>query len=364
MSFTPRQQLRWASLLVLSIVLSAAFDAFGLPAGRLLGPMVAAIVLAVLGFDVTVSRPWFVAAQGVIGCLIARGVPVSMLSTLTDHWLSFLAGVVAVTVIANALGWLLSRMDVLPGATAIWGSAPGGASAMMIMAADHGADVRLVAFMQYLRVVCVTVIASLVAHWWSGTSVAPHASPAPSLLLLPTDWLGFGATLVVALGGAALGQRLPIPAGGLLLPMAAGILMQDVLGLPIQLPPLLLAVAYAIIGWTIGTRFNRQVLLVAMRSLPKMLASVLVLIVLCGAFGAVLVRWAHVDPLTAYLATSPGGADSVAIIAAGTAVDLPFVLTMQVLRMLFVMATGPTIARMLTTQLERSGRGKGTAPPA
>ena len=359
MPFTPtRQQLRWAALLALSLVLAMLFDAFGLPAGRLLGPMVAAIALAVAGRDVRVPGPAFIAAQGVIGCLIARGVPASIGSTLAAHWPVFVGGVVAVTVLANALGWLLSRWNVFPGDTAIWGSAPGAASAMMIMAEAHGADVRLVAFMQYLRVVCVSVTASLVAHFWvrNTGSTAPHMTAAAHALLLPpASWAGLGATLLLALGGSAVGVRLRLPAGGLLLPMVGGFVLQDVGGVAIELPPLVLAVAYALVGWTIGMRFNRQVLAVTFRSLHKVLASVLVLIVLCGAFGAALVQWAHVDPLTAYLATSPGGADSVAIIAASSPVDVPFVLTMQVLRMLFVMATGPTIARMLARQVQRAG---------
>jgi uncharacterized protein len=71
---------------------------------------------------------------------------------------------------------------------------------------------------------------------------------------------------------------------------------------------------------------------------------------------AALVRWAHVDLLTAFLATSPGGADSVAIIAASSPVDMPFALTMQVLRMLFTMATGPAIARLLASHLHRRRR--------
>jgi membrane AbrB-like protein len=339
------------ALLALSALLSWIFDHFGLPAGRLLGPMVAAIVLSVTGSDVRVPRPAFVAAQGVIGCLIARGVPGTVLATLSDHWLVFIGGVVAVTVLANALGWMLSHWNVLPGDTAIWGSAPGAASAMMIMAEAHGSDVRLVAFMQYLRVVCVSFTASVVAHLWirnGSTEAAAHAAAAASSLLVPPgSWPGLAATLVLALAGSWVGVRFRLPAGGLLLPMVGGFLMQDFAGIRIELPPLLLAVAYAFVGWTIGTRFNRQVLAVTFRSLPKVLASIFTLILLCGAFGAALVRWAHVDPLTAYLATSPGGADSVAIIAASSPVDVPFVLTMQVLRMLFVMATGPAIARML-----------------
>jgi membrane AbrB-like protein len=352
-----RQHWHWAALIALSVALSAVFDAIGLPAGRLLGPMLAAIALSLRGANLLVPRMAFVAAQGVIGTLIARGVPGSIMPTLSAHAMVFVAGVLVVTVLANGLGWMLSRWRVFPADTAIWGSAPGAASAMMIMAEAHGADVRLVAFMQYLRVVCVSFTASLVAHWWIGHGPQPAAAiaaaAAPSLLLAPASWTHFGITLVLAVGGAIVGARLRLPAGALLVPMVGGIALQDFAGVPIELPPLALAVAYAFVGWVIGSRFNREVLIATLRSAPKVLLSIFTLIVLCGCFGAALAHWAHIDPLTAYLATSPGGADTVAIIAASTPVDVPFVMTMQVLRMLFVMATGPTIARMLSRRLHR-----------
>ena len=344
-------------MLLLSVLLAAIFEMLGLPAGRLLGPMVAAITLAVLGHEANVPRRAFLAAQGVIGLLIARGIPASMLATLSEHGAVLVAGVVTVTLLANALGWMMAQWKVFPGDAAVWGSAPGAASAMMIMAEAHGADVRLVAFMQYLRVVCVSLSASLVAHWWikSGGGAGAPSVAAASLFAAPAHWGGLAATLAVALGGTWLGVRLRLPAGALLLPLVAGVLLQDVGHVAIELPPLLLAVAYAFIGWTIGARFNRQVLAASVRSLPKVLAATMLLIVLCGGLGALLVRWAHVDPLTAYLATSPGGADSIAIIAASSPVDVPFVLTMQVLRMLFVMATGPAIARTLSRHIRRRG---------
>jgi membrane AbrB-like protein len=345
-----RAQWHWAALIALSLALSAVFDWIGLPAGRLLGPMVAAIVLAVRGVTLAVPRPAFYAAQGIVGVLIARGIPGSIIPTLSGHWFVFIAGVLIVTVLANGLGWLLSSWRVFPGDTAIWGSAPGAASAMMIMAEAHGSDVRLVAFMQYLRVVCVSFTASLVAHWWIGHGTAVAAA-APSLFTAPVSWTNATVTVLVAMVGTAIGVRLRFPAGALLAPMLTGVAQQDFANIPIELPPMVLALAYAFVGWVIGSRFNRQVLFVTFRSAPKVLAAILALILLCGAFAAALVEWAHVDPLTAYLATSPGGADTVAIIAASTPVDVPFVITMQVLRMLFVMATGPAIARMLSRKM-------------
>ena len=53
------------------------------------------------------------------------------------------------------------------------------------------------------------------------------------------------------------------------------------------------------------------------------------------------------DPLTAYLATSPGGADAVAIIAASSPVDMPFVMAMQIGRLFVAILVGPSLARII-----------------
>jgi membrane AbrB-like protein len=134
----------------------------------------------------------------------------------------------------------------------------------------------------------------------------------------------------------------------MLLPLAVGLALKLSGIMPIVLPPWLLAISYAVIGWGIGMRFTPDVIAHAASTLPRVLISVLCLIGICGLFALALVVFAGVDPLSAYLATSPGGADSVAIIAASTKVDVPFVMTMQIARFLFVVATGPATARLLS----------------
>ena len=68
---------------------------------------------------------------------------------------------------------------------------------------------------------------------------------------------------------------------------------------------------------------------------------------LCGVVAGLMVVFAGVDPLTAYLATSPGGADSVAIIAGSAQVDAPYVMAMQLARFLVVVFLGPFLARRI-----------------
>ena len=121
----------------------------------------------------------------------------------------------------------------------------------------------------------------------------------------------------------------------------AAVAVQVGWGLTPGLPPALMALAYAAIGWSVGLRFTRAVLLHAWRALPQVLAAIGLLMGAGMALGAVLVGAAGLDPLSAYLATSPGGADSMAVIAATSAVETSFVMAMQLARFLMVLVTGP-----------------------
>jgi membrane AbrB-like protein len=202
--------------------------------------------------------------------------------------------------------------------------------------------------MQYMRVVLVAAIASLVARLWVGTSAAaaPHVHWFAAIA-----WKDFTATLLIAGLGGALGRGSRMPAGGLLVPMIAGAALEGTGIIHITLPPWLLATSYAFLGWSIGLGFTREILSHASRALPKVLLANLLIIGACGALAFVLVRAAGVDPLTAYLATSPGGIDSVAIIGAASKVDLSFVMALQTLRLVVVLIAGPPLARFIARRL-------------
>ena len=338
-----------AFLIVASLIFVVALQALHLPAAILLGCMCGAIVLAVGEAKVNIPRSLFFAAQSVVGCLIARSLQPAIAFEIIKDWPLFLIVVFSVIATSGALGWLLMRSQVLPGTTAVWGLAPGAATAMVLMADAYGADTRLVAFMQYLRVLLVTVVASAVARFWVA---APAASMPAVAWFPPIAWGALAATLLVVLLGVAAARRWRIPSGSLVVPMALGVALQGGGVLTIELPPALLAVSYAVIGWSIGLRFTRPILAHAARALPRVLASILALIAICVGFAALLTRFAGIDPLTAYLATSPGGADSVAIIAASSPVDVPFVMAMQIARFFTVLLIGPHFSRFIAKRYQ------------
>ncbi|TCR06747.1 AbrB family transcriptional regulator [Neorhizobium sp. JUb45] len=336
--------LRWIALLLVSAVIVFLLELMHLPAALLLGPMATAVLMATMGGGVRIGSRAFTSAQGIIGMMIASNMPLSLFSELKSDWPIFIVGVFSTVAAAAFLGWLMARTKLFPGTTAIWGSSPGAASAMTLMSAGYGADMRLVAFMQYVRVVCVVLAATIVARFMGVTIVDEQAT----VWFPPVDWLAFAATIAAALVASWVGMRLKVPGGPLLLPLAAGMVLKFSGVMPIVLPPWVLAISFAAIGWGIGMRFTREVVAHAARALPRVLLSVFSLIAICGCFAAGLVHFAGIDPLSAYLATSPGGADSVAIIAASTNVDVPFVMAMQVTRFIFVVITGPATARLLS----------------
>ncbi len=122
----------------------------------------------------------------------------------------------------------------------------------------------------------------------------------------------------------------------------------------IELPQPLLAAAYALIGWTIGLGFTRAILVHAWRALPQIILSILALIGFCWLLALVLEAAIGADPLTAYLATSPGGMDTVAIIASSSNVDVSFVMAMQTARFVMVLLLGPTLARYLAGRASKA----------
>lgn len=105
--------LQWGMLCVLSLLLSIGFLAVHLPAALLLGPMIAGIIFSMRGITLQLPRSAFLAAQAILGCMIAQNLTGSILTTLAANWPIVLA-ILLVTLLSSAIvGWLLVRYSSL-----------------------------------------------------------------------------------------------------------------------------------------------------------------------------------------------------------------------------------------------------------
>lgn len=335
---------QWLALLICAGAFGQLLHALAVPAGLFLGPMLVAIVFGVSGARLHLHRQVFRFGQGCVGLLVAHSVTWAVLVSMAQSWHLMLLATFITVLLSALVGLGTVRFGGIPGSTAAWGTAPGAASAMVSMAEDNGADGRVVATMQYVRVVCVVMIGSLVSHLLGATPGAGAVAHAPVALEGP-HLLDILLSLGVVLVGITLGNRLP--AGALLTPLLLGGALQLSGLLTIRLPEPLLAVAYGAIGCYIGLRFDRQTVRYVWKRLPTMIAGALALIVLCAACAYLLALAMGTDFLSMYLATSPGGLDAMAIIAVETHADVGLVLAMQTLRLFGVILTGAFCARQI-----------------
>ena len=340
----PKTLSRFALLLAITAVTSTSLHLLHVPAGILLGALAAGIIVAVNNRAIHIPHLAFTFVQTVIGCLVASSITLDSLKSIKNNWLLFIAMVVSVIIVSSLMGWYLTQKRLFPGTTAVWGTSPGAALIMTIMSENFGGDPRLVAFMQYLRVTMVTLGASLVAWIWGTTT---HAAAQTITANAPFDYPGFAVTIAICLACTLSAVALNWRFAPTLLPMALGTAV-NLSGLSdIVLPAWLYAGSFIVIGWSIGLRFTREILRHAVNLLPLLVAVFLGMMLLCAAIGLACAGVMEIDPFTAYLATSPGGMDAVAIIAATSGGDASFVMAMQTTRFILVTLIGPALASFI-----------------
>jgi hypothetical protein len=152
-------------------------------------------------------------------------------------------------------------------------------------------------------------------------------------------------TVLVAVLGAWAGTRLRLPAGALLGPLILGVALAELGVVQLAWPPGVPQAAYLVLGLWVGLLFDGASVRRAGRLFPFVLASAVGLVLACAALGWALAALTGIDGMTAYLATTPGGIESVAIVALGTGADAPLVLAVQMLRLLAVVFAGSLLGR-------------------
>ena len=149
--------------LIAAFVGAALREYLRVPAGALLGAMIAVAVVNISPAPVLELPGWAkFAAFTALGWAIGQGISMEVLRSLIDK-----AGLIAVTVGALLLfGALMAmfavRMDLLDPATAYLATSPGGLSQMTALSAAVGADAAVVATLHTFRILATVFIAPLI----------------------------------------------------------------------------------------------------------------------------------------------------------------------------------------------------------
>ena len=355
--------LSWAMLLLGSGLLILGMRQVDIPGALLIGPLMAGIAVALLRPGLAVRREAALFSQAVLGCLIAAVMTPAMLAMLVPRW-PLLLGANALLIIGIAvIGLVATRLRIIPGTSAIWGLSPGAASAMVVLAEDYGGDRRLVALLQYLRLVglafFVVAFGTAFGNALEGAPQIAVPGAAATRWLARPDAVSLASVLALSATSFLAARFLSWPSLVIFGPVLGGIALQLAGIVTLAVPPLLSAAAFCIIGWNVGLGFTRDTIRESYRMLPRIVLLVLAVLMLCLGLAAAFAATAHVDYITAYLSLNPGGADVVLVTAAHLDVDLPLVMAMQVARILMVMLTVPTIGKLAAAACLRHDKTDG-----
>jgi uncharacterized protein len=349
----------WLVVVGLTAASGLAFDLLGIPTAALFAALFVGIGYALVARrrPLGVHESGVTIGQALIGVALGAELHPSTLRAVAGDWLGVSVVTLGTLAVSLAVGVLVARRGGVNLATGALGLVAGGASGIVAIADEIGADSRLVAFMQYLRVLVVVLAAPLVAFALLEGDHAGTGVPEPSGAGLPTD-LAFTAGCAVV--GVLVARRLRVTAGSLLVPLvlAAVVAGTGVVGEP-SVPGALETLAFVLIGWQVGLRFTAATIREAQALLPWVLAAIAVLIVACAGLALLLVPLADVSFADAYLATSPGGL--YAVLAASVAIEAntTFVVSVQILRVFVMMLAAPPLVRLLV----RAERARRSAVP-
>lgn len=356
--------LLWAIVGLVTFFAGSLVEAVGMPAPHLITGLVAGLVLALTGLvrrtGAVLPRLVYLAAQAVAGVLLGTYFSLSALTQTGWALIPLVLVTLATLAISVAAGLFLARVTDLDEPTASLGMIAGGSAGIVAAATDLHADARLVAVLQYVRLIVVVLSAPLLVRF----VLAPHGTYAAigaKEIEATASISGYVLTIGIAAIGAVVGTRLRIPAGALIVPLVLTALGGG-LGLwnDLQPPETVREPAFIVIGLAVGLGFDLTVLRRAAHAAPAALATILAIVAICGALAAVVAATTPVSLLDAYLATTPGGINAVLVTAFAAGANTSLVFGLQGLRLFLMVLAAPILVRWL---LAREGRAPATREP-
>lgn len=349
--FRPRVAARWVAIVAAAVAVGEGGQALGFPAAHLVGSLMLGVLLALSNvIRDQVPRRVNLTTQSLLGLSMGTYVTASAVSRLAQSALPLLAVTVATVVVSLGIAIVATRVGRIGRATAALGMMPGGSAAVVASADDVGADARLVAVMQYLRLAVVAVSAPMIVQW---VASAPQAggSPRPGdgpwrLLIFNADSqvVSLVAAVALVLVGRAVGRLFRLPSAALLGPMLiAAIVTASPIDLEFAPAGALEVMMFTMVGLDVGLRFTRATVLRLRKLLPLVLACTIVLNVVVALLASGLSALTSISLSDALLATTPGGINAVLATAAATGSDVGLISAVQSLRLFLMMALIPLV---------------------
>jgi membrane AbrB-like protein len=323
------------------------FWLLGLPAPWLSGAMVGATLGLIGRIELHLPSLLRDLAMLVLGLSMGSSVTPAMLADMAQWPVSLLALALVVAAIMITSIWTLRRWG-WDRDTALYGSAPGALSAVLVLAAASSADMRRVGIAQSLRLFAlVAVLPSVVIiidPSAAAASLPPAVVPGQGLVTGPLEYVAF---LAAGLAGYGLCYVLRVPAPLLIGAFLGSAIVHGTGTVTAPVPEVVLVPGFVVLGAFIALRFRGTTWAGLKADFSASLVALLVAS-LVAVMGAVAVNRLLGLPLAeALVAFAPGGIEAMIIMAFALKLDVAYVATHHIARFLGIALILPLVVRLL-----------------
>jgi uncharacterized protein len=323
---------RFCLTLALGAAGGALFHWLDMPLAWMLGSMavsaIAAIVHLPVGLPASVRPPM----SAVIGIILGSSVTPAVIAQ-ASHWVVPLA-ILPLFLIVSAVCSIVyfRRVAGLDMRTAYFCGMPGGLVEMVLLGSNYGADERMISLVHGLRVFLVVLLLPVfIGFFVDRPMVAPvEAEPVVTTL----GHLGFAAGSIAS--GMLLGHLLRLPVKFMLGPMMVSAALHVSGVTDFHLPPWIAACAQVVLVATIGCRFKGVSGQEILRIGGLSFGAVLLLLAITIAFSQITHLVSDYDFTAVLLAYSPGGLAEMSLVAYALNVEVMFVFSLHVCRVILV----------------------------
>ena len=302
----------------------------GLPAPALTGPSISVTIAGLFGLKLSVQNFVRDISFLVIGLSMGTSVTPEVYESAKQWPFSLMAVVAGVTSAFFVSQWALKRFYAYDAKSAVLASSPGHLSFVIGLGMDSGADIRMVAIVQSIRVLTLTLIVPMLVVW-SGL--------AGSDIVVPTKFMSLFWVAMCLAAAALVGlgfKRLKIPAAFVLAGMIIS-LASHLTGLVEgHMPQWLTWPALMMLGSMIGTRFSGVSMAELKSAIGAGFAITLVGIAAAIGFAVLLAQFVDLPVAQLVVAFAPGGVEAMAAMAFALNLDPTFVATHHIARIFYL----------------------------
>jgi len=335
---------KFLTVILISVPSAIVADFFNIPLAWMIGPMIAASLMALSGFQVLMPRIALSSILIILGLHIGNYIDQNLLSQMVNWIWTTVIMLLYIIVSILVVSKYLQKFSDYKEKTSIFSAAPGALGPLMILAEYEKSDLSQVATAHLIRlIIIITLFPFIIVSLY----------PAEALELEKFDYMSQNHWNLVLLIIASLFfiyffDKAKVPAALLSGTLVASGILQIFDIASYKLPDASINFCLLILGASVGCRFaNKTFKEVANNSLHGLVATILlVLLGLAAAFIATF--FVDNNFLTLILSFCPGGIYEVAVIAIAFDLEPDFVAFHHIIRLLMILFVVPIILKLIS----------------